>query len=65
MASWTVYHEEQDTQNVGGDRPSHSMSSVREWGETTANPEEMGSREGVGTGLLPGMTPGLLVTLDK
>lgn len=60
-----LYHQEQDTQNVGGDRPSHSMSHVRECGETTVSSEEMGSGEGVGTGLMPGLTPSLLVNLDK
>ena len=33
-----LYLEEQDTQCVGGDRPSHSVSQVRECGETTASP---------------------------
>lgn len=45
-----LYHEEQDTQNVGGDRPSHSMSHMRECGETTASPKEVGDEGGVGPG---------------
>lgn len=49
---------------MGGDRPSHSMSPVKECRETTS-PKEVGDGEGVRLGLLPGLTPGLLVTLDK
>lgn len=48
-----LYHKEQGTQNVGGDRPSHSVSHVRGCGETIASPKEVVDGEGGGPGLLP------------
>ena len=41
------------------------MSHVRECGEATASPEEMGGGEGVGTGLLPGGTRWLACDLGQ
>lgn len=53
-----TYHEEQDIQNVGGDRSSHCVPCE-------ASPEEMVDGEGREPGVLPDLTPGLLLTLDK
>lgn len=50
---------------MGRDRSSYSVSHMEECGETTARLEEVGDGEEGGPGLLPGLTPGLLVTLDK